>query len=114
MHNAAANTFRQSAGRQPTGRQPSSAVGAGVAAIEAAPREPNNALLSKYGLPRHFTWRGKKHHIKQIGGHWYRRGRWWQDEPERHFFRIMTTDGITLDLCHDPGTGKWSIALVHD
>jgi len=80
-----------------------SAVGAGGAPIEAAPREPNNALLSKYGLP-----------LKQIGGHWYRRGRWWQDEPERHFFRVMTTDGITLDLCHDPGTGKWSIALVHD
>jgi len=76
---------------------------------------PNAAeLFAGYDLPRRFTWRGKLYEIRQIGGHWRRRGKWWEGKGDRRFFRVITTRGVTLDLCQDESTGNWSVATVHD
>jgi len=71
-------------------------------------------LFAESDLPRRFTWRGKLYEIRQVGGHWRRRGKWWEGQGDRRFFRVITTRGVTLDLCQEEGTGNWSVAAVHD
>jgi len=71
-------------------------------------------LFVGYDLPRRFTWHGKLYEIRQIGGHWRRRGKWWEGKGDRRFFRVITTRGVTLDLCQEESTGNWSVATVHD
>lgn len=71
-------------------------------------------LSATYDIPHSFNWRGKEYRIKQIGGHWRIRGRWWEAEGDRYFFRVLTTNGAILDLCVDQTTGQYRVAAVHD
>ncbi len=72
------------------------------------------APAATHAIPHSFTWRGKEYRIKQIGGHWRIRGRWWKAEGDRYFFRVITTNGAILDLCVDQTTGQYRVAAVHD
>jgi len=67
-----------------------------------------------YDIPRRFIWHDRQYEIRYIGGHWCRRGRWWDGEGDRRFFRVITTAGMAMDLCQDESTGRWSVAAVHD
>jgi hypothetical protein len=71
-------------------------------------------VAATYTIPRSFNWRGKQYQVKQIGGHWRIRGRWWEAEGDRHFFRVITTNGVILDLCVDQTTGQYRVAAAHD
>lgn len=64
--------------------------------------------------PTSFQWRGRRREVTARGGHWSTRGRWWLGEGDRHFFRLTTQDGLTLDLCEDQATGQWTVAAVLD
>lgn len=69
---------------------------------------------ARRAAPAGFAWRGRRHHVAQIGGHWALRGRWWLGEGYKRFFRVLTTDHLTLDLCLDELTGNWTVAEIKD
>ena len=64
--------------------------------------------------PLTFTWRHHQHRLKEVAGQWTSRGRWWLGEGDRRFFRVLTTEELTLDLSLDEMTGRWSVAEVQD
>lgn len=61
-----------------------------------------------------FQWRGREHQVQRSGGEWKLRGRWWLGEGDRHFFRLVTRDGLTLDIYRDEMTGQWTVAEILD
>jgi hypothetical protein len=78
--------------------------------------EPIRDVIPSPGQPwpERFAWRGRVHHVRECGGAWRRRGRWWLGEGEKHFFRLLTHENLTLDLCREEMTGQWTVAEALD
>jgi hypothetical protein len=76
-----------------------------IAQVDIAPHHP---------WPERFLWRGQWRQVRECGGDWKTRGRWWLGEGDRHFFRLLTRDSLTLDLCQDEMTGHWTVAEILD
>ncbi len=64
--------------------------------------------------PERFYWRGREHRVQQCCGEWKVTGRWWLGESQRHFFRLVTHENLTLDVCQDEMTGQWALAEILD
>ena len=65
-------------------------------------------------LPRRFVWRGREYPIHSIGGEWRVLGRWWEGEGERRYLRVVTPNGLAMDLCEDVATGHWMLHELQD
>lgn len=64
--------------------------------------------------PECFYWRGREHRVQGCCGEWTVAGRWWLGEGQRHFFRLVTQEGLTLDVCQDEMTGQWTLTAILD
>ncbi len=79
------------------------------AIIEPIPVESNG-----HGLPRSFTWRGRRHPVLELVDGWRYLGRWWRNEPPRDCF-LVSSGHLTAELHHeDREGGAWWLMRVSD
>ena len=61
-------------------------------------------VVVKDGVPVIVVDRGEQRKVSVIIGAWDEVGKWWEDEPEHHVFRVVIVDGVVLDLDHTGDT----------
>lgn len=81
------------------------------------------------GDPHHFSWREDDHVIVEVLATWHLRDRWWASSgrrtngadgtagtgaSDRHYYRVLCTDGLLCDLYYDAARDGWILDRVHD
>jgi len=61
-----------------------------------------------------FIWRKRVYRVQEILSRWHEPGKWWDNEPVRHYYRVSaenTSSGV-YELCNIDG--KWFLHRVID
>ncbi len=61
--------------------------------------------LAGGGAPAGFTWRGRRHAVRQVEG-------WRQASGSRRIFRIRTAEGMRCSISLDSERGLWRMERV--
>jgi hypothetical protein len=74
--------------------------------------------------PAAFVWRGRRHLVTAVLGHWWETGAWWQrldhglSDDEREIWRVEATPrgrpSVVLELGFAWSRGTWSVGAVLD
>ncbi|HOV65442.1 MAG TPA: DUF6504 family protein [Bacillota bacterium] len=64
------------------------------------------------GEPRRFFWIKKWINIKDIIDRWSEAGRWWDEEKEKRFYRVLGTEGGVYEIYSD--SSNWKLYKVFD
>jgi hypothetical protein len=74
--------------------------------------------------PAVFVWRGRRHVVREVLGHWWQAGAWWErldaglDDDEREVWRVEAAAAgrspVVAELSFSWSTGTWSVVAVLD
>ncbi|WP_067923738.1 DUF6504 family protein [Alicyclobacillus shizuokensis] len=64
------------------------------------------------GEPVAWLDRGVTHRVVEILDAWREAGNWWEDEPNRAMYRVLTSENYVYDL--EESEGKWKVYKVWD
>jgi hypothetical protein len=67
-----------------------------------------------HGLPRAFSWHGRRHVVLEVLERWRDTGRWWEGEAPRLFFRLETAGGGLWEIYRDEAQGTWHLYRIYD
>jgi len=77
-----------------------------------APCLPVRVRLDRSGQPAAFLHRGRWHRVAEVLDRWRERGRWWEGEPPREVYRVVTTSGAVYELGREGDA--WRLYAVLD
>jgi len=78
---------------------------------------PDNSLqvcLNLSNSPISFIRHKKLYKVKQILECWRLTGAWWDGQPERTFFRVLTDHYGIFELSFDHAKSEWKLSRVED
>jgi hypothetical protein len=74
--------------------------------------------------PSAFLWRGRWHVVREVLGHWWQTGPWWERldggvvDDEREIWRVEAVASgwspVALELCFSWSAATWSVVAVLD
>ena len=69
-------------------------------------------VVVKDGVPYMVVDRDVQRKVSVVIDSWDEVGKWWEDEPEHHVFRVVMVDGAVFDLDHS--ADEWMVYRVLD
>ncbi|HEY8347566.1 MAG TPA: DUF6504 family protein [Symbiobacteriaceae bacterium] len=75
---------------------------------------PVEVTIGPDGVPRAFRDRGRFVRISHVLDHWLETGRWWEQEPERETYRVVTAAGGVYELTREIPNGRWFLYKSYD
>lgn len=78
------------------------------------------------GAPTSFEWRGERHPVLQVLGHWHLMDRWWvrpvdvalgheaRGPSDRTYYRVLVPEQQVFELHEDRETNVWVLDVVQD
>ncbi|MFY9188382.1 MAG: DUF6504 family protein [bacterium] len=66
------------------------------------------------GGPHFFQWRKKRYFVTAVLERWVDTGAWWENEPEKVFYRLLADDGGLYELYQERISGCWFLYKVYD
>lgn len=76
---------------------------------------PRPLTVKTLGLrPLAFLLRGRWVTVKKIQDYWRDTGRWWADEPEKHFFRVLAANDGVYEIFYQPADDRWFLYRIYD
>lgn len=73
--------------------------------------QPILVIIEK-NTPRRFFWLKRWIDITKITDIWKDVGRWWDDEEEKKFYRVLSSDGGMYEIYSD--NKLWNLYKVYD
>jgi Family of unknown function (DUF6504) len=74
--------------------------------------------------PDAFVWRGRRHVVREVLGHWWQTGPWWERldggvvDDEREIWRVEAVASgwspVVVELCFSWSAATWSVVAVLD
>ena len=71
-------------------------------------------VASHSDLPVSFTWRGRRHTVRQIANRWRVEQGWWDRYIRRDYFKLLTDTGLLVIIYHDLAGGGWYLYRLYD
>ncbi len=77
---------------------------------------PLQVTCTRHGLPVKLTWPTKRRSekIAEILDQWREVGAWWDAEPERQVYLVVTTTQKSYEVYQVLQTGSWYLTRVFD
>lgn len=69
-------------------------------------------LITEKERPRRFFWFKRWVNVTKIMDEWKEIGRWWEDDQERDFFRVVSLEGSIYEVYNQQK--RWNLYKVYD
>lgn len=69
-------------------------------------------MVSDKEDPRRFFWFKRWVNVSRIIDRWKEIGRWWEDDAEKLFFRILSREGEVYEIYSEKQ--RWNLYKVYD
>ncbi|QUL98778.1 MAG: hypothetical protein IMF26_01475 [Candidatus Fermentithermobacillus carboniphilus] len=69
-------------------------------------------VVVEKGKPKRFFWVKRWVNVAGIIDKWNEVGRWWEDEKEKVFFRVLAAEGGIYEIYSDKK--RWNLYRVYD
>lgn len=76
--------------------------------------DPIKVMTDSLGVPRSFTWRGKRHPVVRVTRRWRIDEDWWRNRVWREYFKLVTRTGMLVEIYHDLLGSKWFVQRIYD
>ncbi len=76
--------------------------------------QPVLVVTDKTRKPSRFFWFKKWFGVLKITDIWSEVGRWWEGEPEKTVYRIVSDRGLVAELEFEAPAGRWVLYKVYD
>ncbi len=75
---------------------------------------PVDVTVGPGGVPLSFRFGAVRHPVQEVLDCWREVGRWWEQEPERETYRVLTAEGGIYELTWEPVRRRWYLYKSYD
>ncbi|HHX29430.1 MAG: DUF6504 family protein [Bacillota bacterium] len=69
-------------------------------------------LITEKEKPRRFFWFKRWVNVFRVIDEWRETGRWWEDDKEKSFFRVLSLEGSIYEVYNQDK--QWNLYKVYD
>jgi hypothetical protein len=70
--------------------------------------------LDEAGTPVGLRWAGHWHSVARLSNRWRVDVGWWRWRVWRDYYKLVTQDGVLIEIYQDLLTGQWYVQRLYD